>query len=243
LTLTQRPMDCYIFADRPEWMSYTQQITGPDAAVFLQIRRGGYTFGDRMALYNMGMLGTAPVAAHEGFHQFVFRHFKGRLPPFMEEGLACTFEGLEFKNSLPRWNTSVNPNRLHDLRLAIDSKMTWPLEELIVRHAGNVVGEMGERIDAYYAQSWAFGKFMREAQGGRFRPALEKWLGETANGTVYDPSHSHARNGLPWIPMAVKPMMEHYLQMPFADIEKAYTAYTNAIAHEDFAQQWGTPGG
>ena len=183
--------------------------------------------------YNLGLNSTASVAAHEGWHQFASRNFKGRLPPFFEEGLATTFEGVDFKDNLPRWNTAINPLRAQALRRTLEEKHMLPLEFLIRTHAGEVVKQGGEAIDAFYSQSWAFAKFMREAEGGKYAPALRLWLAETAAGTVFDPSHSHTRAGLPWNPAGVKPMIEHYLGMSLPDIEKAYLKYVRKVVYEE----------
>jgi len=232
--LTSRPMECYVFEERREWNEFTRQITGRDAPIFLQIRRGGYTLGDRYVAYYIGVQSTASVTSHEGWHQFLARHFVGRLPPFLEEGLACTFEGVSWDDasSLPCWNTSLNRIRADELRNALENNQCWPLEKLITMHAGQVVNQPGEKVEAFYAQCWAFARFMRDADNGRYRPALERWIAETACGTCYDPTHSHTRVGLPWNPAGIHLMLEHYLGMPLPEIQEEYTAYMNKIANE-----------
>jgi hypothetical protein len=238
IPVSPRPMDCYIFGARDEWNDFTRTQTGANSVTYLQIRRGGYALGDRYVAYNIGARPTASVAAHEGWHQFVARNFRGRLPPFLEEGLATTFEGIDFKDDLPRWNCSVNPLRAQALRHAVDSGHMWPLDQLIRLHAGNVVNRSGDEIEAFYAECWAFARFMREAENGRYLPALHKWLAETADGTVFDPSHSHTRQGLPWNPGAVRPMMEHYLGMSLPEIDQAYQAYIHKVAYDEYPAQW-----
>ena len=74
-------MACYLFQTRDEWAAFTRTRTGADAAIYLQINRGGYTVRDWYVAYFIGDLGTYSVAAHEGFHQYVARHFRSRLPP------------------------------------------------------------------------------------------------------------------------------------------------------------------
>jgi hypothetical protein len=236
--LSNKPMECYVFFGRREWDEFTRATTGKDAHIYLQIRRGGYALHDRYVAWYIGPVATASVAAHEGWHQFVARNFKGRLPPFLEEGLATTFEGVEFQNDLPRWNPSLNPLRAQALRRTIDEKHLWPTEQLIRMHAGEVVNQSGEKIEAFYAQCWAFAKFLREGDGGKHAAALRQWLQETADGTVYDPSRSHTRVGLPWNPGAVKPMLEHYLGMELPEIDAAYQAYMRHVVYEEYPKQW-----
>jgi hypothetical protein len=234
---TERPLDCFVFRWRSEWEAYTQSHAGTDARIYRQIRSGGYTVQDRFVAYYIGHAGTFSVAAHEGWHQFAGRHFKGRLPPFFEEGMACMFETLTWKAGLPRWNLSVNGLRAQSLRKAMESKSLWPLEKLCAMHAGDIVGQSGERIDAFYAQSWAFARFLWEAEDGKYRPAMQTWLRETADGTVYDPTRSHARSYAPWNRRAVQPMIEHYLGMKMPQVEQAYEAYMKRVASEEAGGQ------
>ena len=238
IALSDKPMDCFIFRNREQFNDFTRENTGRDSLIYIQIRRGGYALRDRFVSYLLGVNSTASVAAHEGWHQFVARNFKGRLPPFLEEGISTTFEGVEFKDNLPRWNTAINPLRAQALRRAVDEKNLWPTEQLIRMHAGEVVSQPSEKIEAFYSQCWAFAKFMREAEGGKYAPALRQWLAETADGSVFDPSHSHVRAGLPWNPSGVKPMLEHYMGMSLPEIDKAYRAYMHRIVYEDYPMQW-----
>lgn len=235
---SQRPLECYMFRWRSEWDAYTQRYAGNDAKIYLQIRSGGYTVQDRYVAYYIGKQGTISVAAHEGWHQFAGRFFKGRLPPFLEEGLACMFETISWQDRLPRWNLSVNAPRAQTLRKAIEAKQLWPLEQICAMHAGDIVGDTGDRIDAFYAQAWAFARFLWEAEDGKYRPALQKWLAETAAGTVYDPTRSHTRASAPWNRQAVKPIIEHYLGMDLKEVDQAYQAFLKKIAYEELQAQW-----
>jgi len=232
------PLECFIFNQRDEWEAFTKSHAGPDASIYLQIRRGGYSIKDRYVAYDIGRYATASVAAHEGWHQYVARHFVGRLPPFLEEGLACMFEGISWKDDLPRWNLSINQVRVQALRRAVENNKLWPLERIVAMHAGEVVEENGEKVDAFYAQAWVFAKFLYEAENARFRPNLQRWLSETAYGTVYDPTHTHNKAGGAWNRAGVKPMLEHYLNMDFATIDKLYQAYLRKVAYDEYSAQW-----
>jgi hypothetical protein len=237
--VSDRPMECYLFSRRPEWASFTREHTGQDAKVYLQINRGGYTIRDWFVAYFIGDAGTYSVSAHEGWHQYVARNFKKRLPPFLEEGVATQFENIHWDNSLPRWNLHYNANRAQRLRQAIDGKYLWPLDKLITMHAGDVVGLGGEKIEAFYAQNWAFVRFAWDADQGKYRPSLQKMITETADGTLYDPTNGavHLPPGA-WRPQMVKPILEHYFSMPLSDLDKAYQAYVRVIAYEHFNEQW-----
>ncbi len=239
LGLSTQPMECFIFSSRPEWETYTRRNTGPAAAVYLRIMRGGYALGDRYVSYYFGDYNTYSVAAHEGWHQFCGRNFKGKTPPFLEEGIACTFEGLSLSgpSGLPRWNPAVNLNRAVKLRNAVQERRLWPLEQLIRMHAGQVVGSTPDKIDAFYAQSWAFARYLWEFDNGKRRPSFQRMMTDIAAGSVYDPRIAASRPAY-WQADATKGILEHYLGIPFAQIEKEYLTFVNSIAFDQFEAQW-----
>jgi hypothetical protein len=240
--LTTYPMECYIFASRSQWAEFTRENTGEDADLYLHINRGGYTRNDWYVAYYIGDGSTISVAAHEGWHQFVWRHFKGRLPPFLEEGLATMFEGVQFKDGLPTYNLSINQNRAIALRTAIEGHWLWPLDEAIGMHAGMILNRPGERIDAWYAQAWGLGRFLWDGDGQKYRPALLRLLNDTANGTVYDPTGTHRNHLRGWNPIGVKAMFEHYLGMDFDQINEAYLRFIHHIAYEELPGESEEPG-
>src|SRR5207248_1185018 len=100
---------------------------------------------------------------------------------------------------------------------------TWPFQQLIATHAGDIVGEKMDKIQAFYAQSWAFARFLWDGENGKYRPGFQKWLTETAQGTVFDPTHSHIRAGMPWNRKSVGPMIEHYTGESLDTIDKQFT--------------------
>lgn len=238
ITLTDRPMDCYVFGQRREWSDFTRGETGSDARIYLQISRGGYTVRDRFVAYYLGPYATYSVASHEGFHQFVARHFKGRIPPFLEEGLATTFESVQWDDGEPRWNRSININRAQALRNVLDVGATYPLDRLVTMHAGQVVDKSGEKIEAFYSQAWAFARFLWEADGARYRPALQRLLLDTARGTVEDPTGPHRGNPNAWRPASVKPVLEHYLGLPWSQIDRRYKAFMRKAAYDEINGQF-----
>jgi hypothetical protein len=230
--LSDEPMQCYLFKDRPEWAVFTKSRTGADANIYLQIGRGGYTVGDWYVAYFVGDVGTYSVAAHEGFHQFIARHFKTRPPPFLEEGLACLFEEVKWKGKrLPAWDLSQNNGRRNGIRDALANRTMIPLERLVEMHAGMVVDRPHEEVEGFYAQNWAFARFLWDAEDGRYRPALQKLLADAAAGElVADAGLQTGTTSVTWQPKSVKPMLEHYLGMPLADVEAAYLKYARKIA-------------
>ena len=178
-------MVCYIFGSRAQWTAYTKAHAGEDASVYLMVNRGGYTAGDQFVAYWIGDAGTFSVAAHEGWHQFAARNLKGRLPPFLEEGIACLFEQPEWIDDLPHFDTTRNMPRLSALRAAADAGELYALPALVRMHAGQVVGKRASRIESFYAESWAFARFLLEAENGRYRPGSCALLDDAARGPAF----------------------------------------------------------
>ena len=233
---SREPMDCYLFASRDEWAAFTRVSTGADSAIYLQINRGGYTVKDWYVAYFIGDVGTYSVAAHEGWHQYVARHFKTRVPPFLEEGLACLFEEVRWQRGLPRWDLAGNGSRKTQLRNVLGGDALLPLDDLIVMHAGKVVNRSLAEVEAFYAQSWAFGRFLWEADGGRHRPALRRMLADAAAGNLHSDGGLTTDHPATWNPGAVRPMLEHYLGMPLPEIDESYQRYMRELASR--GAQW-----
>ena len=236
------PMRCFVFGTREQWADYTRRTTGADAYWYLKINRGGYAVRQEYVAYNVGEAATLTVAAHEGWHQFASRHFVGRLPPFLEEGVATMFEDLRWTGSdadgLPRWNLRVNRSRAEALQRAARGGYVFPLAQLIRMNAGSVVAGAGPQIDAFYAQGWAFATFLWSADGGKYRPALRQLIDDVAAGVVFDPTGVHRDARLPWNPSGIRPMLEHYLGKPLEAIDVDYQRYVHKVAFEDYNQQW-----
>jgi hypothetical protein len=240
--MSGQPMLCYLFQTRAEWVAFTRSRTGADAAVYLQINRGGYTVHDWYVAYFIGDLGTYSVAAHEGFHQYVARHFRSRLPPFLEEGLACMFEEVRWEQGgggrwLPRWNFAANRSRLVGLRNVLEGGHLVPLSELVSMHAGQVVDQPPEKIEAFYAQAWAFARFLWDGEGGRHRRTLRKILTEAADGTLYPGDGSRRSEDGLWDPDSARPLLEHYLRTNLEKLDQAFRKYVHRVAYQSYRPQ------
>jgi hypothetical protein len=120
----------------------------------------------------------------------------------------------------------------------MDANETFPLSELITLHAGNIVGRPGIRIEAFYAQNWAFARYLWEGENGKNRPALQQLLADTAAGTVYDPTGSLRRSYLEWRPEGVQPLLEHYLGKDLATIEAGYKQFIQKVAYDEMTEQF-----
>jgi hypothetical protein len=132
----------------------------------------------------------------------------------------------------------MNPLRAMSLRRAMEAGALFPLDQLIKLHAGLVVNMSGVKIEAFYAQNWAFARYLWEGENGRYRPGLQKLLAETANGTVQDPTGSLRRSYLPWNPAGYKAMLEHYLGANLDEIDRGYQQFMRKIAYDEINAQF-----
>jgi hypothetical protein len=223
------PLNGYLFATRAEWASFTQANTGPDARIYLQVNRGAYTVNDWFAAYSIGDA-TAGVLCHEGWHQFVARNFVGRLPPALEEGMACLFEAVYWHNGLPRWRLSSNPLRLKALEVAHERRRLLPLAEFLRLHAGELVGKKSDEVQAFYAQAWALARFLREDP--RYAAGFERLLADTAAGQAWLPPHLARPHPRAWNAAVAEPTLEHYLATRIMQLDREFGQYVKRLVDE-----------
>lgn len=231
---SDKPMHCFVFATRNQWAQFTEAETGDDAKVYLRINRGGYAVRDWFVSYYIGDRETLSVAAHEGFHQYVGRHFKRRPPPFVEEGLSTLFEYVEWENELPRWRWAMNPSRMSGLERSVSQGLTMPLTELCAMHAGQVVSKQQWKVETFYAQAWAFARFMADGENGRYRPGMERMLADLAANRVPLPGFDRLDPPGMWNPKSARPLLEHYLGKPLEQIDREYQAFMKELVKTKF---------
>lgn len=225
-------MNVYLFSRRAQWAAFTSLNTGEDAKTYLQVNRGGYTVNDWFAVAWIGDVGTWNVMSHEGWHQFVGRHFAGRLPPFLEEGIACLFETVRWEGGLPQWNLTQNPTRQRGLADAVEHKRLWPLDKLVTLHAGDIVSLPTERVEAFYAENWAFARFLWDGDDARYRPALQRLLADTAAGRAWLPPEVARPNPRAWNPKLMQSVLEYYLGEELSVVEPRFRRYVKELAKQ-----------
>ncbi len=229
IPLSKQALRSYIFAGREQWAAFTAKNTGADAPIYLKISRGAYTVDDWFVAFWLGDRGTFAVAAHEGWHQFVARNYAGRIPPAIEEGIACMFEDVEWKGRLPQWNIGAAPSRRRVLASAMTTGNRWPLEKLLRLHAGDVIGLPRQQIDTFYAQTWALAMFLREAEDGRYRSAFQRYLADIAAGQAYRPAELSSLGQREWNPAVAGAQLAHYLNLPLSEIDTRYQRYCRTL--------------
>jgi hypothetical protein len=135
----------------------------------------------------MAVAGRRPNAVtwhnvqHEGFHQFAHAVIGGRLPTWLDEGLAeyfgeSIFTGDGFVTGI------VPPWRLARLKHEINSKSLKSAAAIMALSADQWRDDM---TIANYDQAWSMVYFLVHADHGRYRDALGKCIRDSASGRPF----------------------------------------------------------
>ncbi|NIA07252.1 MAG: DUF1570 domain-containing protein [Actinobacteria bacterium] len=178
----EKPLVIYLFGRRSEWEAYTKDYTGAQAETYLKIRAGAYSYQGTCVAYMLERYHTFGVLAHEGFHQFAHRRLGHRIPPWMEEGLACNFEAHVWKNGKPEFTPDLNEFRISALERDLRNNRMFSLEELTGMQAGTAINLPPEKTATFYAQAWALTRFLQEGKNGKFRDSFRQLLDDAASG-------------------------------------------------------------
>ncbi len=158
----------YLFAERKEWEDFTKAFAGPQAYLYCKIKAGAYYLNGACVTYNIGRERTFSVLGHEGWHQFNSRHFKFRLPSWLDEGIAMLFEASRYDQGLFYFEPGRNLHRLGALKMALIKNEIIPLTKLIAMNPGEALAtNRDETVSAFYSQSYALVRFLREEDYGK----------------------------------------------------------------------------
>jgi len=161
----------YLFASRQQWEDFTKPFAGEHAELFCKIQSGAYYLNGACVTYNIGIERTFTALGHEGWHQFNSRLFKFRLPSWLDEGVATLFEAHRSEQETFYFEPDENIYRLEALKKTLLKKKMIPLSQLITINPSEVLAmNESDAVMAFYSQSYALVRFLREADYG-------KWLG------------------------------------------------------------------
>jgi hypothetical protein len=228
----------YLFAERKQWEDFTRAFTGPQAPMYCKIKSGAYYLNDACVAYNIGRERTFSVLGHEGWHQFNKKHFKFRLPSWIDEGIAMLFETSRYEQGLFYFEPVQNVGRLGSLKVTLMKNQMIPLKELIAMNPGEALVTGDDTVMAFYSQSYALVRFLREDNYGKrlgdYHKLLEdgvkgKWPLEEGGKRI-----AEDRN----IPLTVwwnraigRKLFEHYISDDLDQIEKEYLAFCRKIVY------------
>ncbi|HUT28561.1 MAG TPA: hypothetical protein VMX13_02125 [Sedimentisphaerales bacterium] len=236
---TQTRFTVYLFADRKQWEEFTDKFAGWLAPTYRRIKKGAYCLNAVCVAYNIGRERTFSVLGHEGWHQFNSRHFRFRLPSWLDEGIAMLFEANRYDRGMFYFEPGRNLYRLGDLKMTLTKKKIIPLRELIAVNPGEVLSTEGtDAITAFYCQSYALVRFLREDDYGRrlgqyhtmlLDGLMGKWPLDEVNGKI-----AADRN----IPLTVRwnrtvgpELFAHYISDDIEQIEKEYLAFCRKLVY------------
>ena len=251
---TSTPFTVYLFANRQQWETFTIDFTGPQAPLYLQIKAGAYYLNSACVAYNIGLERTFSGLAHEGWHHFNSKHFKYRLPSWLDEGVAMQFEVSQYDKGFFTFNPEQNLYRLGPLKQTLIKNKTISLRELVGLNPGEVVADSNEAVAAFYSQAYALVRFLREDNYGKRLANYQRMLSDGLAGQwpldEQDKLIAADRN-IPitvyWNRMVGTSLFEHYIASPerpgvskaepgrgndnFDKIEKEYITFCKKIVY------------
>ena len=230
----------YLFKDRPQWEEFTKQFTGAQWEIYLKIKKGAYFLNDTCVAYNIGRNRTFSVIGHEGWHQFCSRNFKYRLPSWLDEGIAQLFEQSEFEKGRFIFTPAKNYQRLGALKLSLADNHMIPLKQLISLNPGEVVlwQEADKAVLAFYAQSYALVRFLREENYGKRLGNYQQMLLGALNGSwpldETEAAIAANKNSPPtvqWNSYIAKKLFDIYIGESLEQIEPQYRQFCRKIVY------------
>jgi hypothetical protein len=234
---TQNRFVIYLFADRRQWEDFTNNFAGEQAEIFCRIRAGAYCHNGACVAYDIGSERTFSVLAHEGWHQFSSRHFKFRLPSWLDEGIAMLFETQANEDVAFSFDPSKNNYRLDALKKTMSKGKMLSLRDLIATTPGDVLAtDQTEAVTGFYSQSYALIRFLREAEGGKRLGDYYRLLADGLRGSwpLDDESKEIAadRNiprSIIWNQHVSLVLFQKYIGDDFEPVEKEYRAFCRQI--------------
>ncbi|MHC4326016.1 MAG: hypothetical protein ACYSUX_17240, partial [Planctomycetota bacterium] len=227
----------YLFADRGQWEDFTNNFAGGQAEIFRRIKAGAYCHKGVCVAYDIGSERIFSVLAHEGWHQFSGRHFRFRLPSWLDEGVAMLFETRGTKDGTFVFEPAQNGYRLGALKKTMSKGKMLPLSELIATTPGDVLAtDRAEPVMGFYSQSYALIRFLREAGGGKRLVNYHRLLADGLRGRwpIDEASRKIAadrnipRNIL-WNHLVSMVLFREYIGDDFEPVEKEYLAFCRQI--------------
>ena len=228
----------YLFKDRQQWEAFTKSFVKEQARLYLKIKAGAYYHNGSCIAYNIGREKTFSVIAHEGWHQFNNRHFKYRLPSWLDEGIAMQFEAFREHKGIFYFEPSQNLYRLGSLKKTFARGDIIPLKDIITVNPGQVIVIDEQAVAAFYSQAYALIRFLKEDDYSRLLPNYYTLLmaGLDGDWPLSDEQKLVAVNrNIPmtigWNQQVGKMLFEEYIGEDFQKLEKQYLQFCRKIVY------------
>jgi len=230
----------YLFATRQQWEDFTRGFAGEQASVFSKIKTGAYCLNGACVAYDIGGARTLTALGHEGWHQFNSQHFKYRLPSWLDEGVAMQFETSRYEQGVYHFDPTTNMQRLGALRETLDKTRRIALRDLIAMSPGEVLAtDQTEAVMAFYGQSYALVRFLREAGFGKWQPHYRRLLLDALSGQwpLDEPTGQVAQDRnlprtLAWNRRVGVQVFEHYIGGNVEQLDQEYLAYCHRLVRD-----------
>ena len=227
----------YLFANRTQWEHFTWTFAGDQAEIFYKIKAGAYYHNGSCVVYDIGNERTLSALGHEGWHQFSSRHFKYRLPSWLDEGVAMLFETYSYRDGVICFEPYKNSYRLNSLKNVLSSNAMIPLNELTAINPGQVLASnQAQAVSAFYSQSYALVRFLREYKNGSKRDSydtlladgyLGKWpLDNVSKEIAID---RNLPRTILWNHIVGTQLFQQYINDDFEEIEKEFRDFCRQI--------------
>jgi len=169
----------YLFSNRQQWEAFILDFAGTQAQTLLKITNGAVCHNGTCIAYDIGKDQTLSALAHEGWHQFTSRHFALRLPSWLDEGMAMTFEAFRQTQDGFVFCPSANSYRLQAVGRFLSNGFGMDLSELLASSPGEVLAtDQSEQVQALYARWFCLVMFLQDRyQHGLQRSLHDAFLG------------------------------------------------------------------
>jgi hypothetical protein len=235
---TQNKFDVYLFENRGQWEEFSDDFAGTSAALYKRIQKGAYCFQGACVAYYIGRNETYSAIGHEGWHQFSGRHFAYRLPSWLDEGIATLFETGAYKGSEWVFEPQMNVGRLAGLKLTLQNGNSIPIRQLIALNPGEVIGGQDGTI-AFYSESYALVRFLREEQYGKRLGQYHAMLLGGLRGTwplTEEAKRIAADRNIPltvrWNQYAGPALFERYIGANWDQLEQEYLVFARKVTFQ-----------
>jgi len=235
---TSSKLRVYLFADRRQWEVFTHDFAGDQAPLFCKIKTGAYYLNGVCVVYDIGPRRTLAAIGHEGWHQFNSRHFKYRLPSWLDEGVAMLFEASVYEQGLFHFDPATNIQRLGALQETLGKAKQISLQDLIATSPGEVLAtDQAEAVMAFYSQSYALVRFLREVSHGQrmasYRRLLQDglmgyWPLDASTGATAE--DRNLPRTIPWNRVVGRQLFEQYVGSDLDQLEREYLAFCHRIS-------------
>ncbi len=230
----------YLFATRQQWEEFTRGFAAEQASIFCKIKTGAYCLNGACVAYDIGGARTLTALGHEGWHQFNSQHFRYRLPSWLDEGVAMQFETSRYEQGVYYFDPSANMQRLGALRETLDKDHQVALRDLIIMSPGEVLAtDQAEVVMAFYGQSYALVRFLREASFGKHYSCYHRLLLDALSGQwpLDEPAGQIAQDRnlprtLDWNRQVGLQVFEHYIGSDLDQLDQEYLAYCHRLVRD-----------